>query len=405
MPRLFNKPPRKHNTFIARPSGMSGYRAKQDAWQSLRLDPWIVFISLAFVLVGLLFTYSASAFETSAYVKRQVLFDGIGIIAALVLSQTYTRLQRMKIFSPLNLMIITWVFLIAVLFTRSQANTHRWIDFGLFKLQPSEIAKVTLVIYMADYLDKVSGKLAKNWKLLVAPVLVGGGTLFLIALEKDLGTPLLMGAVWFAMLFVAGTHWRYCTVLGAFGAVGALIELLREPYRRARVLSYLHLGNYVENATNYQVQQSFLAIASGGWLGKGLGNSELKLQYLPAAHTDFIFSVMCEEIGLGVLFIVAGFCALLYRGITLAKVAKTTFNSMLIFGLTITLCAQAFYNMAMATGLLPTKGIALPFFSYGGSSVVFTLVMIGIILNVSAVDATQNNLREDVTYYKNRNRS
>ncbi len=401
MPRLFTKAPKPRNTFMQRTPGI---HREKDTWQPLRLDGTIVFVSLAFVLIGLLFTYSSSAFETSAYVKRQFLFDVVGIVVALFLSQTYTRLQRIKWLRPPVLLGATWVLLIAVLFTHSQANTHRWIDLGVFKLQPSEIAKVTLVLYLADYLDSVSGKLAKNWRLLVQPLVVGGITIGLVVLEKDVGIPLLMSFVFFVMLFVAGAKVLHLCVPGIIGFLGGIILLLAEPYRRARVLTYLHLGNAAENTTNYQVMQSFLAVGSGGWLGKGLGNSELKLQYLPAAHTDFIFSVMCEEVGLFVLLVVYGFAVLLWRGITLARIAKTTFNSLVIFGLTLTLCTQAFFNMAMAIGLTPTKGIALPFFSYGGSSVVMTLVMIGIILNVAAVDNTQNNLRNDITYYKNRNR-
>ena len=406
MVRLFTKAPRKRNTFLkqAPNSPVLGARRKTNGWKSLRLDGPIAFISFSFVLVGLLFTYSSSAFETTQYVKRQLIFDVVGITTAFVLSQTYMRLQRMKIFQPMNLMYLTWALLIAVLFTREQANTHRWIDFGIFKLQPSEIAKVTLVIYLAHYLEQVSGKLAKNWKLLIKPLFVGGITLGLILAEKDLGTPALMGGVMFAMLFVAGAKiWHLCVPVAGLVPL-VIFQLIFVPYRRARLLSFFHIGNYTDNSTSYQVMQSFLAVGSGGWSGKGLGNSELKMQYLPAAHTDFIFSVMCEEVGLFVLLIVAGFTCLLIRGVMLARIAKTTFNSLVIFGLTLTLCAQAFFNMAMAIGLAPTKGIALPFFSYGGSSVVMTLVMIGIILNVAAVDNTQNNLRDDVTYYKNRNR-
>lgn len=406
MPRLFTRAPRRRNTFMQtanRP--VLGVRPRtQGGWQPLKLDGTIAFISLAFVLIGLLFTYSSSAFETTAYVKRQLMFDGVGIIAALVLSQTYMRLQQLKCFKPIYLLWITWILLIAVLFTRTQAHTHRWIDLGVIKLQPSEIAKVTLVIYVADYLEKVSGKLAKNWKLLITPMAMAGITLLLILMEKDIGTPILMGGVFFAMLFVAGAKFLHLVIpIMALAPVG-LFQLLFVPYRRARLMAFLHLGNQAENSTNYQVMQSFLAVGSGGWAGKGLGNSELKMQYLPAAHTDFIFSVMCEETGLFVLLIVFGFCGLLIRGINLARRAKTNFNSLVIFGLTTTICGQAFFNMAMAIGLLPTKGIALPFFSYGGSSVVMTLVMIGIILNVAAVDNTQNNWRDDITHYKNRNR-
>ena len=404
MVRLFNKAPRRRNTFLQR-SPMPASHRKTQGWKPLRLDGTIALISFSFVLIGLLFTYSSSAFATTQYVKRQFVFDVVGLIAAVFLSQMYTRLQQMKIFHPMNLMYVTWVLLVIVLFTREQANTHRWIDLGIIKIQPSEIAKVTLVIYLAHYLEQVSGKIAKNWKLLIKPFVIIGITLGLIVLEKDFGIPSLMFFVAFAMLFVAGAKfWKHLVLPLVCVSPLAVYLLLSVPYRRARLLSFLHIGNYTDNSTSYQVMQSFLAVGSGGWSGKGLGNSELKMQYLPAAHTDFIFSVMCEEVGLFVLLVVFGFAWLLVRGIMLARIAKTTFNSLVIFGLTLTLCAQAFFNMAMAIGLAPTKGIALPFFSYGGTSVVVTLVMIGIILNVAAVDHTQNNWTDDVTQYKNRNR-
>ncbi len=403
MVRLFSKAPKRRNTFMQQ-TPIPGVHRQREGWRKLKLDGTIALISFIFVLFGLLFTYSSSAFETTQYVKRQLLFDAVGLVVAGFLSQMYTRLQQMKIFRPINLLLVTWVLLVIVLFTREQANTHRWIDLGFIKIQPSEIAKVTLVIYIADYLDKVSGKLAKNWKVMIPPLIMAGITIGLIMLEKDLGIPALMGGVLLAMLFVAGAKWWHVGGMAGLAGLGVLVQMLIVPYRRARLFSFLHIGNYTDNSTNYQVMQSFLAVGSGGWLGKGLGNSELKMQYLPAAHTDFIFSVMCEEIGLFVLLIVFGFTWLLIRGVMLARIAKTTFNSLVIFGLTLTLCAQAFFNMAMAIGLAPTKGIALPFFSYGGTSVVMTLVMIGIILNVAAVDSKQNNLREDVTHYKNRNR-
>lgn len=404
MVRLFNKAPRRRNTFLQRNPLPASHR-KTQGWKPLKLDGTIALISFSFVLIGLLFTYSSSAFETTQYVKRQFVFDVMGLIAAGFLSQMYTRLQQMKIFHPMNLMYVTWVLLVIVLFTREQANTHRWIDLGIIKIQPSEIAKVTLVIYLAHYLEQVSGKIAKNWKLLIKPFVIIGITLGLIVLEKDFGIPSLMFFVAFAMLFVAGAQfWKHLVLPLVCVSPLAVYLLLSVPYRRARLLSFLHIGNYTDNSTSYQVMQSFLAVGSGGWSGKGLGNSELKMQYLPAAHTDFIFSVMCEEVGLFVLLIVFGFTWILVRGIMLARIAKTTFNSLVIFGLTLTLCAQAFFNMAMAIGLAPTKGIALPFFSYGGTSVVVTLVMIGIILNVAAVDHTQNNWADDVTQYKNRNR-
>ena len=410
MVRLFNKAPKRRNNFIKKSPalykdrGPSFSAAKKGEWQPYRLDKRLAFIAFAFVLFGLIFTYSSSAFDSMMYFKRQLVFDAMGVLTALFLSQTYDKLQKLKIFRPMNLMYVTWALLVIVLFTRTQANVHRWIDFGFFKLQPSEIAKVTLVIYVADYLDNVSGRLAKNWKLLLKPMAVAGVTLALILAEKDIGTPTLMGAVFVCMLLVAGARIKHLALPAL--AVSPLIihQLFFVGYRRERIFSFLD-PFATAGSTGYQLVQSFLAVGSGGWFGKGLGNSELKLEYLPAAHTDFIFSIMCEEVGLlGGVVILGFFCWLLVRGVSLARVVKTHFHSLVIFGLTITICMQAFFNMAMAIGLLPTKGIALPFFSYGGSSVIMTLVMMGIILNMAAVDNTQNNLREDITNYKNRNK-
>ncbi len=398
MVTLFNKPARRISPY-SRP-GM--HRTEKP---SLHFDPLIVGMSVFFVITGLLFTYSASAFETSSFVKRQFLFDIIGITAAWILSYKFSDLIKLRAFKPDILLYISWgLLLYALFFTRAQAHTHRWIDVGgLFKLQPSEFAKVALVIYLAACLEQTAGKLGRDKRYLLKPLGMAGFTLLLIVLGKDLGTPLLMGWVLLTMLFVSGARKMHLAILATAGSLGGLVFMLTTAYRRARLLSFLHLTEDSGTGVSYQVMQSFMAVGSGGWLGKGFGNSELKLQYLPAAHTDFIFSVMCEEAGLLVLLVVLGFTLLLWRGILLTKRAKSTFNGMVIFGLMMTLCSQAFFNMGMAIGLLPTKGIALPFFSYGGSSVVMTLVMIGIILNLAAVDHSAP-VRKNPSYYTSRMR-
>ncbi len=376
---------------------------RKNGWTPLQIDRKLAIITFVFICFGLIFTYSSSAFDSTAYFKRQVIFDALGIAAALFLSQTYSRLQQ--IFKPLWLMYITWVLLIVVLFTEPIANVHRWINLGFFNLQPSEVAKVTLVLYIADYLSNVQGKLAKNWKLLIKPLAVSGITFALMMRAPDLGTPMLMGAVVVLMLFVAGASLKHLAILFAATIPIILYQLIFYTYRLERLLSFLNPEAQAGGA-GYQLMQSFLAVGSGGWFGKGLGNSELKLEYLPAAHTDFIFSIMCEEIGLiGVLAVIAFFCWLLVRGVSLARVAKNSFHSLVIFGLTLTMCLQAFFNMAMAIGLLPTKGIPLPFFSYGGSSVIMTLVMMGIIFNMAAHEtAAKTPRRDDFTDYRNRSR-
>ena len=368
-----------------------------------KIDKRLAFITFVFVCFGLIFTYSSSAFDSSLYFKRQLLFDILGLFAALVLSQTYSRLQ--EIVKPIWLMYITWGLLVWVLFTPKIANVHRWIHLGFFNLQPSEVAKVTLVIYLADYLARWQGKLGRNWTLLLPPLVVSAITFGLMGLAPDLGTPMLMGAVLVAMLFVAGASIKHLIILFTMTIPLILYQLIFYRYRLERLLSFLNPEAQAGGA-GYQLMQSFMAVGSGGWFGKGLGNSELKLEYLPAAHTDFIFSIMCEEIGLvGVLAVVSVFCWLLMRGIGLARAAKNTFHSLLIFGLTLTITMQAFFNMAMAIGLLPTKGIPLPFFSYGGSSVIMTLVMMGIIANVAS-RKSNNKARpsDDFAEYRSRNR-
>lgn len=383
-------------------SSVAGTAQQKNSWAPLHIDKKLTFITFAFICFGLIFTYSSSAFDSTSYFKRQLIFDVLGVAVALFLSQFYDKIQR--IFKPIWLMYISWGLLVIVLFTKPIANVHRWIDLGFFNLQPSEVAKVTLVIYLADYLSNVQGKLAKNWRLLLNPLCVSGFTFLLIMRAPDLGTVMLMGAVLVFMLFVAGASLKHLTVLFVASIPVILYQLIFYSYRLERVLSFLHPEKQAGGA-GYQLMQSFLAVGSGGWFGKGLGNSELKLEYLPAAHTDFIFSIMCEEIGLiGVLVVLVFFCWLLVRGVSLARVAKNAFNSLLIFGLTLTICLQAFFNMAMAIGLLPTKGIALPFFSYGGSSVIMTLVMMGIIINMAAAGAGRTSHRDDFTDYRNRNR-
>ena len=409
---MFNKMIRKKapvaqsRTFSNRDSSPVSLKSVRQ-WQPLRLDSTLFFLTIAFVLFGLIFTYSSSGMETSSYFQRQLLFDIIGLGVGLFLSQYYHRLRQIPFINPNVMMIITWIFLIIVLFTRTQAHVHRWIDFGFFKLQPSEIAKLTLVIYNADYLSKVAGRLSRDIKqtvsLLWKPFAVSGFTLALILAEKDLGTPVLMGTVFAAMLLVAGMKFLHLVLPAVPVGLFVLYQVLFVPYRRARVFSFLNPFEQ-EGDIGYQLVRSFLAVGSGGWFGKGFGNSELKMQYLPAAHTDFIFSIMCEEIGLFVGLVIAGFCILLVQGINLARETKDNAHALLIFGLTLTISLQAFFNMGMAIGLLPTKGIALPFFSYGGSSVIMTLAMMGIILNTAAIETQPQQNRETIPHYKRVNR-
>ncbi|MDR0953304.1 MAG: putative lipid II flippase FtsW [Elusimicrobiota bacterium] len=348
------------------------------------LDKTLIALTTMLVLAGLVFTYSSSAFDSLAYFKRQIIFDVLGIIIMLFLAQTYTKIQKM--IKPVWLLFITWILLIWVLCLPEAANVHRWINLGFFNVQPSEIAKMVLIIYLASFLSKKSEADMDSVRVLT-PILYSLITIGLIVAGKDLGIPALMVVVSLAIFFIAGAKIRKLFYLVLAMIPVLLIEFYRHPYRIKRLTSFMS-PEQSAGSVGYQLVHSFYAIGSGGWFGKGLGASDLKLEYLPAAHTDFIFAIMCEEIGmLGAFLIILAFIFLLARGITLARSAKSNFNAYLMAGITLCLTLQAFVNMCVAVGLLPTKGLPLPFFSYGGSSVIITLAMVGILLNLAAVEA------------------
>jgi len=350
-------------------------------------DRQLMFIMFALMLFGLVFSYSSSAFESSALFKRQLIFECAGVVAAVFLSQYYLKLQK-KI-SPIVILSAAWILLVIVLFTPKVANVHRWINFGFFNLQPSELAKPALVIYVAFYLNNISAGVSKSIKAIAPPLVMTAVTLGLMMLAPELGAPALLFSVVFLMLFVAGARLKHLLLILACAIPVAAYQVIFYSYRMKRFFSFLSPES-AAGADGYQLFQSFLAIGSGGWFGKGLGNSELKLQYLPAAHTDFIFAIIAEEAGMfGALILVALFAWMLARGISVARHAKNTFNSMLALGITLTITLQAFLNMGVAVGILPTKGLPLPFFSYGGSSVLVTMAMMGILFNISAVERAE----------------
>ena len=348
--------------------------------KGLPLNKFLLIFALIMVVFGLVFTYSSSAFDSLHYFKRQLLFDVIGLIFMLFLAKFFTKIISWKYFNPLHLLWFCWLLLIWALLSKEAAHTHRWINLGFFNLQPSEFAKVALIIYFASFFSKRPVKTRKISTYLI-PLGYAAITIALIYAGKDLGIPILLTSVIFVMLIIIETPFK---IIG-FSILAPLLLLplaiLQNPYRVKRVFDFI-LGE-----ESYQLQHSFNAIGSGGWFGKGFGASDMKLEYLPAAHTDFIFAIICEEGGLFVaLLIIVAFVWFFIVGIRRARRAKSIFNSYLIAGLTLCLFFQAMINMSVATGIAPTKGLPLPFFSYGGSSVIVTLAMIGILMNLFAVE-------------------
>lgn len=343
--------------------------------------------AMSLTVLGVVMVYSASTIWAEQnlnkpyyFLERQFAWAVISVTAMIWLSRLdYNRLREWL--APVY--GSTVVLLLAALFFHPIAGARRWIHLGPIGLQPAEFAKLTSVLFLATYLDRKHSKLGSPVAGLAVPMGVVAVLLVLIGKEPDLGTPSLMFAVAVLILFVAGAkvRWILGSVLAAVPVVAE--ELWRKPYRRARLMTFLKPFENIRG-TGYQLAQAILAVGSGGWLGKGFGASQLKLMYLPKPHTDFIFPVIAEELGLvGALIVLGLFVTVLVRGVRIARHAPNLFGTLLACGITFTIVLQAFFNIAMAIGLLPTKGIPLPFLSFGGSSLLSTLMGVGILLSIS----------------------
>ncbi len=351
------------------------------------MDYVLLGTALTLLVLGVCMVYSASVIWAEQnlgrplyFFHRQLVWGVIALSAMYAASRyDYNRLREWVL--PAYVVIV--VLLVAALFFPPIAGVRRWIRLGPIGLQPAELAKIVSVLFLASYLDRKHSKLGSAAHGLALPLGAVGVLLLLIGKEPDLGTPVLMFGVTMLLLFIAGAKMRLLFAAGLAAVPIVAFELWRKPYRRARLLSFLSPFEHIQGA-GYQLSQSLLAVGSGGWFGKGFGASQLKLMYLPTPHTDFIFPVVCEELGLvGALLVLGLFATILVRGVTIAKHAPNLFGTLLACGISFTIVLQAFFNVAMSIGLLPTKGIPLPFFSFGGSSLLSTLIGIGILLNIS----------------------
>ena len=351
------------------------------------IDYTLLSIVLALVCWGLVMVYSSSAIwarenlgSSLYFLKRQLFWALLGLGAMWLLSRIdYKKIRALV----MPIFIATVLALALALLGHPVAGVRRWIRLGPIGIEPSEFAKLTAVIFLAHYFDRNHRKVKDLAAGLLVPLGMVGLLLVLISAGRDLGTPVLIFGVSVIMIFAGGGRVSY--VFGAIlaGVPVVAYELVKYPYRRARVLNFLNPFKNARGA-GYQLAQSLIAVGSGGWFGKGLGASQLKLMYLPAPYTDFIFPVLCEELGLfGGLALIALFAWFLIRGMRAARRAPDLFGALLAGGITLTITLQAFFNMAMSIGLLPTKGIPLPIMSFGGSSLLSTLMGAGILLNIS----------------------
>jgi cell division protein FtsW len=347
----------------------------------------LILVTLGLVAFGLVMVYSATSASAALangdpayYLKRQAVYASLGLVLMVVLSRVDYR--ALRALAPV-LMVTSLVLLLAVLVLGRSANgARRWISFGPAAFQPSELAKVALAVWAAAYLARrrPPRTLPELWRPMGLLTVVFCG---LILVEPDLGTAIGIVVMLAAMLLVAGTPTRTLgTGLGIAGALG-LVAVWLEPYRRARLFSFLNPWQDAQGA-GFQTVQAMIGLGSGGIFGVGLGQSVQKTNYLPEAHTDMIFAIIGEELGLvGATAVIAAYCAFAYAGLKIALDCRDPFGKRLATGLTALVCGQAAINLAAVMGLAPLTGIPLPFVSYGGSSLVVALACVGILLNIA----------------------
>jgi cell division protein FtsW len=351
---------------------------------------FVLFISVLMLLsIGLVMILSASEYSTLVrysdsfyFFKRQLLWALFGLtLLFVVMNFDYWNLRR---YAP-HMLIAAFVLLILVLIPgigREVKGATRWIGIGTFGFQPSELVKLFIIIFLAYGISRYRD-IGRNTKTIVPYLLITGAAAGLILLQPDLGTAFTLSGTLFIMLFAAGYSMGILGLLAGAGAglVGLAIAL--EPYRLSRFLAFLNPWEDPSGA-GFHIIQSLYALGSGGLFGAGLGQGKQKYLYLPEQHTDFIFAVVGEELGfIGGVLILTLFTIFVWRGLRIALTAPDPFAGLLATGITVGIGLQAFINIGVVTGSLPVTGITLPFISYGGTSLAFTLIGVGVLLNIS----------------------
>ncbi|MCZ6695372.1 MAG: putative lipid II flippase FtsW [Acidobacteria bacterium] len=357
--------------------------------RKLAFDKTLFVVGVSLPLFGLVMIYSASAViameqfgSPHHFLFRQGFALLIGLAAMGIAMHTDYRklLERPSVYLVL---LVSTALLVYVLFAEPHQGVHRWIRLGPIQIQPSEIAKLALVMYLAYQLARREKHVNDLGRTVLPCAVMVGQLALLVYLEPDLGTAGLYALLAIIMLFLAGLKWRFLVAGAVVGLCALGLMILQAPYRIQRILSYLNPDADPLGA-GFQMRQSIIAIASGGVRGASLGESRQKLFFLPEPHTDFIFSVIAEELGfVGAVGIIVAFGVLLWRGVKAASGAPDRGGYYLALGITLVIVLQAGMNIAVALGMIPTKGVPLPFISYGGSSLVVCLTALGMLLNVS----------------------
>ncbi len=357
--------------------------------RKLAPDKWLFAATTGLALFGVVMVYSASAVIAERengnqfyYVIKQGVWVAIGFGVMLLMMQfNYQQLKSRRL--VYGSLLLCTIALMSVFAFSATNGAHRWLKFPGFSLQPSELSKLALIIFLAYFLEKRAGEEGDFWRTFVPCGVVTGWLALLVVIEPDFGTAMMLVLIFTVVIYTAGARVLHLAMAAAPALVVAAGLLIFVPWRFKRLVTFLDPWADQQGA-GFQVVQSLIAIGSGGSNGLGFAQGKQKMLYLPFAHSDFIFAVIGEELGLvGALAVVAVFALFLWRGVRTALLAPDRFGMLLSLGIVASIVAQALFNISVVLSLVPTKGIPLPFISYGGSSLVPTLAAVGILLNVS----------------------
>lgn len=356
--------------------------------RSIRIS--IAYTTFILLMFGIVMVYSSSAVYASQnfgdelyYLKKHLLYLMVGAVACLYVMSL--DMERIRAYSK-HILLISISLLVLVLVPgvgREAGGARRWIDLKIFNIQPSEVAKIAILIFMADFVDRRKDRIPDFFNGFLPPLFVIGLTMGLIVLEPDLGTTITIGIIGIILLYISGARIQHLLLIFLSAMPFLYYLVFSVPYRRKRMLAFLNPWGDARGS-GFQIVQSLIALGSGGLLGVGLGQSKQKLFFLPAAHTDFILSIIGEELGfVGIMCVLILFGVILWQGARAAFMVDDTFKRTLIFGIIFTIAFEVIINAGVTAGVFPTKGLPLPFISFGGTSLVMHMLAIGLLLNAT----------------------
>ena len=365
----------------------------------------LAFCVTSLLAMGLVMLYSSSMTQVGAhYLMMQLIWCVFGFGFCVVAAALDYQLLKKYAWLLFGLAVFLLLLVLVPHIGRKINGARRWFDVHGVRFQPSELGKIALLIALAWYGDRFQRRMATfKWGIII-PVAIIGAILGLIFVEPDRGTTILLAVVSLGMLLIAGADWKKMLLPVPLALAGLAYSIWRDPMRMKRIFSWWNLEQN-KDGVGYQAYQAMIALGSGGWDGLGLGNGRQKLGFVPEHHTDFIFSIIGEELGLvATLAVLILFVVIFICGLRIAARAPDDFGRFTGLGITLTITLQAIINLAVVTGSMPTKGIALPFISYGGSSLLVSAVMVGLLINV-AHTARDPKVKVRTALFKDRQRT